>query len=155
VSLKAAALGPEVKAEVRRAFLEHAVLVFRGQEGLTPQDLLAVAEVFGPVEARPVVKAQYGLPTVHDLVREPGQLGRYGEVWHADCSYMRAPPLGALLYAVEVPAYGNDTIFANMGLALEALSPALRQALGPLRAVHSAFKMVERDSQVCVDVWMR
>lgn len=75
-------------------------------------------------------------------------MGRYGEVWHADCSYMRAPPLGALLYAVEVPAYGNDTIFANMTLALEALSPPFRQLLAPLRAVHSAFKMVERDPQV-------
>lgn len=81
-------------------------------------------------------------------MREPGTLGRYGEVWHADCSYMRAPPLGALLYAVEVPPYGNDTIFANMTLALEALSPALRRVLAQLRGVHSAFKMVERDPQV-------
>lgn len=90
---------------------------------------------------------------MHDLVREPGTLGRYGEVWHADCSYMRAPPLGALLYAVEVPAFGNDTIFANLVLALEALSPPFRRMLEPLRAVHSAFKMVERDPQVKKKVW--
>jgi hypothetical protein len=150
VSLKASELGPQERAGIRRAFLEHSVLVFRDQHGLGPDDLLHVAEVFGPVEARPVVKAQYGLPTVHDLVREPGTLGRYGEVWHADCSYMRAPPLGALLYAVEVPVFGNDTIFANMTLALEALSPGLRRVLEPLRAVHSAFKMVDRDPEVCV-----
>lgn len=152
-SLKASALGPEEKAAIRRAFLRHGVLVFRGQEGLSNEDLLAVAEVFGPVEPRPVVKAQYGLPMVHDLVREPGTLGRYGEVWHADCSYMKAPPLGALLYAVEVPAFGNDTIFANLTLALEALSPPFRRMLEPLRAVHSAFKMVERDPKVA-SAWL-
>lgn len=148
VSLKASDLGAQEREAIHRAFLQHGVLVFRGQEGLGHEDLLNVAEVFGPVEARPVVKAQYGLPMVHDLVREPGTLGRYGEVWHADCSYMRAPPLGALLYAVEVPAYGNDTVFANMTLALEALSPAFRRLLEPLRGVHSAFKMVERDPKV-------
>ncbi len=64
---------------------------------------------------------------------------------HQDCSYMRHPPLGALLYGVEVPSYGNDTVFANMALALETLSPAFAAMLAPLRAVHSAFKMVARD----------
>ena len=64
--------------------------------------MLAISEIFGDVEERPVVKAKYGLPKVHELVREAGTLGRYGEVWHHDCSYMTEPPLGALLYGIEV-----------------------------------------------------
>lgn len=94
-----------------------------------------------------MVKAQYGLPTVHDLVREPGMLGHYGEVWHQDCSYMKHPPLGALLYGVEVPSFGNDTVFCNMSLALETLSPRLVEVLESLQGVHSAFKMVDKDPE--------
>ena len=135
----------EAANKVRQAFQKHAVLVFRNQAGLSETDLLAIAELFGEVEARPVVKAQYGLPKVHELVREPGKLGHYGEVWHQDCSYMRHPPLGALLYGVEVPTFGNDTVFCSMELVLQTLSPAFAAMLAPLRAVHSAFKMVEKD----------
>jgi alpha-ketoglutarate-dependent taurine dioxygenase len=39
---------------------------------------------------------------VHELIREPHTSGKYGEIWHHDCSYMHHPPLGALLYGVEV-----------------------------------------------------
>lgn len=85
---------------------------------------------------------------IHELVREPNTAGKYGEVWHHDCSYMRQPPLGALLYGVEVPPYGNDTVFASMYLAYEALSPDFRRMIEPLHAVHTAFKKVEKDPQV-------
>ena len=145
LDLRAVICSSQAADEIKRAFQKYSVLVFRNQVGLSDADLLAIAELFGEVEARPVVKAQYGLPKVHELVREPGKLGHYGEVWHQDCSYMRHPPLGALLYGVEVPAYGNDTVFCNMELVLQTLSPAFAEMLTPLRAVHSAFKMVQKD----------
>lgn len=85
-------------------------------------------------------------------MREPNTAGKYGEVWHHDCSYMHTPPLGALLYGVEVPPYGNDTVFASMYLAFDALSPALQRLLEPLYAVHSAFKKVTKDPQVPLPV---
>jgi alpha-ketoglutarate-dependent taurine dioxygenase len=53
---------------------------------------------------------------------------------------------GAL--CVQVPPYGNDTVFASMYLALESLSPKLREVLAPLKAVHSAFKHVHKDADV-------
>jgi taurine dioxygenase len=146
LDLRAVLRSSQAADEIRQAFHKHAVLVFRNQAGLGEADLLGIAELFGEAEPRPVVKAEiYGLPTVHELVREPGKLGHYGEVWHQDCSYMRHPPLGALLYGVEVPAYGNDTVFCNMELVLQTLSPAFAAMLAPLRAVHSAFKMVQKD----------
>jgi taurine dioxygenase len=47
------------------------------------------------------------------------------------------PPLGAILYAIEVPPYGGDTLFANQYLAYESLSDGLKRTLEGLRAVHS------------------
>ena len=110
--------------------------------------MLGVAKIFGEAEEQPVVKAQYGLPMVHDLIREPDSKGRYGEIFHHDCSYMIEPPLGAMLYGIDVPPVGNDTVFVSMYLALECLSEGFRRMLGPLRGVHSAFKHVYRDPQV-------
>lgn len=148
IDLKALVANSRAIYDIKEAFHEYSVLVFRNQACLSAKDLLRIAEFFGEVEARPVVKAQYGLPMVHDLIREKGTLGHYGEVWHQDCSYMHHPPLGTLLYGMEVPAYGNDTVFCDMSLALKTLSPAFVDLLKPLRAVHSAYKMVKKDPSV-------
>jgi len=69
--------------------------------------------------------------------REPGDSHIVGEDWHADTTMMAEPPLGAILYALEVPPYGGDTLFANQYLAYETLSGGMRKMLAGLRAVHS------------------
>jgi taurine dioxygenase len=51
------------------------------------------------------------------------------------------PPLGAILYAVEVPPYGGDTLFASQYAAYDALSDGMKALLGTLRAVHSDRKV--------------
>ena len=43
------------------------------------------------------------------------------------------PPLGAILYAIEVLPYGGDTLFANQYLAYESLSDGLKRTLEGLR----------------------
>ena len=49
--------------------------------------------------------------------------------------------MGAILYAIEVPPYGGDTLFANQYLAYEALSDGMKRMLSGLRAVHSDRKV--------------
>jgi taurine dioxygenase len=50
---------------------------------------------------------------------------------------MAKPPMGAILYAIEVPPYGGDTLFANQYRAYEALSDGMKRLLTGLRAIHS------------------
>jgi taurine dioxygenase len=54
---------------------------------------------------------------------------------------VEAPPMGAILYAIEVPPYGGDTSFANQYLAYETLSDGMKRMLAGLRAVHSDRKV--------------
>jgi taurine dioxygenase len=71
------------------------------------------------------------------ITREPGDKKIVGEDWHADTTMVAQPPMGAILYAIEVPPYGGDTLFANQYQAYEALSEGMKKMLSGLKAVHS------------------
>lgn len=128
-----------VADEIRRAFAEYLVLFFREQE-LTPDRQVAFAGLFGPVGAYPFAEPIPGHPQVIAIVKEPHQTTNFGGIWHTDTPYLETPSLGSVLYALEVPECGGDTVWANGYRAWESLSEGLRATLAPLRAVQSAAK---------------
>ena len=134
-------LEPETVGHVRRAVAEHGVLVFRHQD-LTPEQHIACSRQFGTLEEHVFADALLpGHPEIYVLsnVVEGGRpQGRpyVGNYWHSDLSYMAEPSMGSMLYALEVPPIGGDTLFANMYLAFQTLSPGLRRLLENLHAVH-------------------
>ena len=73
--------------------------------------------------------------------REPGDTGYVGEDWHADTTMVAEPPMGAILYAIEVPPYGGDTLFASQYAAYDALSDGMKRLLSGLKALHSDRKV--------------
>ena len=122
------------------AFLDHQMLVFRGQTLSKPEQVV-FTEQFGTLERH--AKRNKGtddFPLLH-VVTNIGPDGVPDGVkstrWHTDKSFRPAPSAATCLHAVELPPQGGDTCFANMYAAYEAL-PAARQAeLGALRVVHS------------------
>jgi taurine dioxygenase len=135
-----AALDDETFAEIHRAWLEHQVLFFRDQR-LTPAQQTAFAGRFGELEAYPFLEPLPGHPHVIPIVKEPDTRMNFGGGWHSDMSYQERPVKATILYAVEVPARGGDTLFANMTAAWEALSPGMQRLLLGLRAVFTAAKV--------------
>jgi len=134
-------LGPKMDdatvADIRAALLQHKVVWFRGQS-LDAASLTAVAERFGtPTEAHPVEPSLEGHPEVLPLDSEEGARA---DVWHSDLTFQERPPLGALLHALEIPAVGGDTIWADMTGAYRSLSAPLRGFLEGLTATHSPTK---------------
>jgi taurine dioxygenase len=130
---------PGVFDEIHRAFLEHLVIFFHGQT-LGPDHLTGFARRFGPLGRYPFAEPLAGHPEVIPIIKEPDQLSNFGGLWHSDTAYQERPSLGSLLYALEVPSLGGDTLFANMYLAYERLSDGLKALLGGLTAVNSAAK---------------
>lgn len=131
----AAPLSETMIAALRQAFLDHQVIVFRDQT-LDPDRFLEFAKCFGPLGRYPFVEGLKGYPDIIAVTKESHETANFGGVWHSDTTYLEDPPLGSLLYALEVPAVGGDTLFANMTLAYEALSAGLRALLDGLVAVN-------------------
>jgi alpha-ketoglutarate-dependent taurine dioxygenase len=122
---------------IRKVWLEHCVVFFRDQS-LTPKQQLALAERFGEVVPPPVDSGvQQPEPGVL-VLDQVSPVGAGTDRWHADSTFLPNPPMGAILYAVELPAVGGDTLFASMYAAYESLSEPLRTMLDGLTAVHSS-----------------
>jgi len=132
-------LEDEVIAEVRQAFLDHLVVFIRDQK-LTPQAQLAFAQRFGQPMEYPQLKGLPECPLVTPVVKLEHERVNFGGVWHSDTSYLARPPMASMLYAVETPPRGGDTLFANQYLAYETLSEGLRQTLAGLVGVNSSAK---------------
>jgi taurine dioxygenase len=122
---------------VRRAWLEHLVVFFRGQS-LGPAELLAFARRLGDPVEYPFVEGIDGFPEIIAVTKLPHETVNFGGIWHSDTVYLEHPPMATMLVAREVPPYGGDTLFANMYAAYDALSPGMRRLLDGLVAVNSS-----------------
>ncbi len=133
-------------AEVRQAFHDNIVVVFPGQR-ITPAQQVAFTGRFGPVEAHPLGsrRGAEGHPQVLVLENRKGRKGARNDFWHSDISFAERPPLGSVLYALEVPEGRGDTMFCNMYDAYEGLSERLKGVLEGLSAMHHADALVQRN----------
>jgi taurine dioxygenase len=124
-------------AAIRQALVEHQVIFFRDQD-LTPAQQVAFGRRFGPLNIHPYVAGMADHPEVMEIVKEPSDRINFGGGWHSDMSFLETPAIGSILYAIELPEWGGDTLFASQAAAYDALSPGLKATLEGLNAVHSA-----------------
>ena len=135
----ATAPGDEVISEIRQAFLDHLVLFIRDQK-LTPHEQLGLARRFGEPMEYPQLKGLPECPLITPVLKLEHERVNFGGVWHSDTTYLTQPPMASMLYAVEIPPYGGDTLFANQYQAYETLSDGLRKVLDGLTAINSSTK---------------
>ncbi|MBK8174243.1 MAG: TauD/TfdA family dioxygenase [Rhodospirillales bacterium] len=129
-------------AHLRSALDTYGILLFRAQR-LDADSHLTFARRFGALQE--VAQKQYqmrGKPEIYIIgnVEENGRpIGdpSVGRLWHSDQSFLPYPAIGSLLYGVECPPQGADTLFANMYAAYDALSADMRARIQTLHAVHS------------------
>lgn len=141
-----ARLKPFEWERLQQAYHQYSLLVIRDQN-LSKPDQIAFSERFGPLELP--IRADYlgkDYPALH-VVSNLGADGKPNPTsaldnpgnffWHTDASYMGRPASTTLLYAIDIPPGGGDTLFANMHAAYDALPSATKLQIAGLRAVHS------------------
>ena len=128
-------------AELDRAFAKHLVLCVRDQS-LSPSDLVNITNRLGGPGDTPYLTGLKEYPDVVPVVKEADENSphTFGAGWHTDFTFQKRPPAKTLLYAVDTPVAGGDTLYANLYAAYDALSEGMKTALKSLNAVHSATK---------------
>jgi taurine dioxygenase len=145
VSLVDAAQDPELIAQIRALWLKHKVLFFRDQN-ITPLEQQHFAARFSELEAHPLAPSHPEADKLLMLYRNlnPSKPKSYVEkasrenLWHADVTYKKAPPRGAVLRCELGPETGGDTLFSNMVMAYDNLPDAIKQRIEGLYAKHGA-----------------
>lgn len=122
---------------VHKALLDHHVVFFRDQE-LRPEDQIALGRRWGDLNTHPYVEGNATHPEIIDVITEPDDRVNFGGGWHTDVTFHAEPDKLSILYGIEIPPYGGDTLFANQHLAYEELSDVMKDMLDRLTARHSA-----------------
>ncbi len=131
-------LDEDMLAELRAAIAAHKVLAFRDQN-LTPAQQIALTERLGGALRLPFIDPLPEHPEIIAVLKqaEERDIAIFGGTWHSDFTFLPAPPSYTLLYALDLPPRGGDTIWADMALAYTMLSDGMKGLLRDLRAVHS------------------
>ena len=128
-------------SSIEKAFSRYLVLCFRDQQ-LGPCDLVNLARKFEGVGETPYLSGLEDYPDVVPIVKEANEKSQhtFGSGWHTDFTFQKKPPARTLLYALDVPPKGGDTLFANLQDAYESLSTGMQESLSRLRALHSSIR---------------
>lgn len=125
--------------EVEDALFRHKMLYFRDQE-LTFADQENFTLRFGDFGIDAYTAGAAGHKNVQPVIKEADTKTRmiFGSGWHTDSPFMETPPAISMLYGVDIPPYGGDTIWCNSALAYQCLSQTMQNLLSSLRVHMSA-----------------
>jgi taurine dioxygenase len=135
-------LDDEVFGEILQAWHDNLILLLRDQQ-LEEDDQVRFAERFGPLATIHTPQFVRSHPAVMLIsnIREDGKpIGALpdGEMqFHSDQCYKERPAMGSMLYALEVPSLGGNTLFANAYKAYEALPDSVKRRLEGRKALHA------------------
>src|SRR6201994_4617579 len=124
----------EVLAEIRGALLDNLVIAIRDQD-ITPAQQLAFAKRWGDIHLHPFMVGMEDFPEILAIIKRPTDKKNFGGSWHTDQMFSPQPAMGTMLYALEVPSAGGDTMFTNQYLAYESLSDGMKALCNQLSTV--------------------
>ena len=124
--------------ELRAAFSKYSVLVLPNQRDVNYQHLQDFAAIFGQPSACMDITNLDADGNILDPESLDARYTRGNALWHMDMLVLERPPLAAMLLARELPASGGgQTAFADLSRVLSSYTPAQRQTLEKLKAVHT------------------
>lgn len=142
MNVDAATASDETLEELVDLFDRFGVLLLRNQK-MEPENLKRYLRTFGELEGHTLQQfTLQGHPEIYILsnIEENGKpIGAHndGVGWHTDYSYMESPVKCTMLYAVQVPDEGSDTLLADCVGAYDAMSPEMLEKTKDLKLHHS------------------
>ena len=141
-------LDKELLASLRAAICEFEVVIIPDQS-LTPEQQVEFSHLLGPYSPVPFVKPIDEHAEVIKVVKEntEPEAFNFGGVWHSDFSFLPIPPAFTILYAIDVPSIGGDTVWASNTAAYSHLDSKTQTLLNGMSGIHSASASYSPDQQ--------
>ena len=127
-------MSPQTLRAFEAALIEHKVLVLRGQD-LTTAEQIALSRRFGELEVHPM-RPQGEFPEILVLDNHKDNPVLSTDVWHSDTTFRKNPTKYTILRCQIMPKVGGDTLWADMTAAYDGLSDTFKAMISGLRAVH-------------------
>ena len=124
--------------------LYHHKMVYLRDQDLTHDLQEELTLRFGEFGTDAYTKGLEGHPNIQPVIKEAETKSKmvFGGGWHTDSPFLQKPPSVSLLYAVEIPPYGGDTLWYNAAMAYDNLSSTMKTILAPLQIHMSGEKVV-------------
>ena len=125
--------------ELRALACEYGVVFLPNQE-LSVQQQVELSQRFGPAAESPFIEPSPDHPEVIKVLKEAsdGKAFNFGGAWHSDFSFLATPPSFTILFALDIPPYGGDTLWSCMATAYATLSDQQKEQFASVNAVHTA-----------------
>ncbi len=125
--------------ELRALACEYGV-VFLPNQDLSVHQQVELSHRFGPAAESPFIEPSPDHPEVIKVLKEAsdGKAFNFGGAWHSDFSFLAAPPSFTILFALDIPPYGGDTLWSCMATAYATLSDQQKEQFASVNAVHTA-----------------
>lgn len=151
LGLQFADIDDETFAEFEAALFRHKMLFLRDQK-LSHGDQEVFSRRFGLFAEDAYTRGVDGHPNVQPVVREADHSAGmiFGSGWHTDSPFLARPPAISLLFGIDIPPYGGDTIWANSALAYACLSDTMKAMIDDLR-VHMSMRNIIASVQTNVE----
>ena len=125
---------------IEDAWHQHLIILLRGQE-LDEDSQVRFAERFGPlspIHTNHHSERNKAVMYIGNRKKDGKLVGALplGEMqFHSDQCYTERPAMGTMLYAIEIPEEGGNTLFANAYKAYDALPERVKQRIDGRKAV--------------------
>lgn len=124
--------------ELYQALVQYKV-VFIEDQSINKDQLCQFSEYFGELMRLPYIRPMESHPQIIAVLKEADEInmGVFGGDWHSDFSFLEQPPMASVLYSVEIPLLGGDTVWINMASAYAALSDQWKMFLKNRSVIHT------------------
>jgi taurine dioxygenase len=120
--------------ELRKAWLDHKVLVIRDQH-ITTEEHIEFGRRFGELEIHPFATNDRDHPEIV-RIKSNDKFQYAASNWHSDVTWREEPSMGSILRGVVIPPVGGDTSFADTAAAYDRLSDEVKERVDDLYAIH-------------------
>lgn len=126
---------PDMVAALKHLLLEHQV-IFLPDQAPNPDEHVAFARHFGPLEGHPNLQSDDDLPG--ELFQLKASQGGVADEWHTDLTFQEQPSIMSILHMVKCPEVGGDTMWSSLYAAYDELSEPMKAMCSGLTALHDA-----------------